>query len=159
MAKQYGMVIDTTRCMGCQTCVGCAARYPTTCPAEHLLGPRGQRDSRATRVPPDGHLPEGEDELPSHAVQPLQPSRLAWPTVPPAPWRSARTTALWWWIRTCASAAAPAPRLVPLRGAADRRGGRRVDSKCTLCFDRLDNRPCVRGACRPARPRPASSAT
>ena len=21
MAKQYGMVIDTTRCMGCQTCV------------------------------------------------------------------------------------------------------------------------------------------
>ena len=20
MAKQYGMVIDTTRCMGCQTC-------------------------------------------------------------------------------------------------------------------------------------------
>ena len=37
MAKQYGMVIDTSRCMGCQTCVvGCHLLHE--CPTDVYLG-------------------------------------------------------------------------------------------------------------------------
>ncbi len=73
MAKQYGMVIDTTRCMGCQTCA-VACKVSNDVPGELYWAACGR--TRRRSVPPDRHLPEREAELPSHAVQPLRRARL-----------------------------------------------------------------------------------
>ena len=91
MAKQYGMVIDTTRCMGCQTCA-VACKVSNGVPGELYWAHVEGLDGDLYR--PTGTFPKVKMNFRPTLCN-IAPSRLAWPTVPPAPWRSARTTARW----------------------------------------------------------------
>lgn len=144
MAKQYGMVIDTTRCMGCQTCA-VACKVSNDVPGELYWAHVEGLDGDLYR--PTGHLPEGEDELPSHAVQPLRRAGLRGQLSHRRMAKREDNGAVVVDQEVCIGCGTcvnSCPYEVP---QIDEEAG--VSSKCTLCFDRLDNdhRPWCVQAC------------
>ena len=131
MAKQYGMVIDTTRCMGCQTCVvSCKVSNDTPVYWGRVVNKLGDATYR-----PSGPFPnvrfEFRPELCNHCANPACVA--ACPTGAMAKCAEDGTVLVDQQVCIgCGSCVEACPYQVP---QLDEAAG--VSSKCTLCHDRL----------------------
>ena len=145
MAKQYGMVIDTTRCMGCQTCV-VSCKISNNVPAG-LVWNRVVSHDGDTVYRPTGTFPNAKlvfrPELCNHCANPACVA--ACPTG--AMHKREDNGVVLVDAEACigcGSCVAACPYGMPV---LDEEAG--VSTKCTLCYDRLDAglRPWCAQAC------------
>ena len=132
MAKQYGMVIDTTRCMGCQTCA-VACKVSNDVPGD-LYRPTGPFPKVKMNFRPT---------LCNHCAEPACVANC--PTGAMAKREDNGAVVVDQDVCIgCGTCVNSCPYEVP---QIDEEAG--VSSKCTLCFDRLDNdhRPWCVQAC------------
>lgn len=133
MAKQYGMVIDTTRCMGCQTCV-VSCKISNDIPADIYWGRVVNKTGDAV-YRPSGSFPnvkfEFRPELCNHCSNPACVA--ACPTGAMAKREEDGVVLVDQEVCIgCGSCAEACPYGMP---KIDEEAG--VSTKCTLCYDRL----------------------
>lgn len=134
MAKQYGMVIDTTRCMGCQTCV-VACKVSNDVPGELYWGHVESLDGDAV-YRPTGTFPKVKmnfrPTLCNHCANPACAEKCPTGAMAKREDNGAVVvdTEVCIGCGTCVEAC---PYGVP---QIDEEAN--TSSKCTMCFDRLD---------------------
>ena len=136
MAKQYGMVIDTTRCMGCQTCA-VACKVSNDVPGELYWAHVEGLDGDLYR--PTGTFPKVKmnfrPTLCNHCAEPACVANC--PTGAMAKREDNGAVVVDQDVCIgCGTCVNSCPYEVP---QIDEEAG--VSSKCTLCFDRLGQRP------------------
>ena len=137
MAKQYGMVIDTTRCMGCQTCiVGC--KVSNEVPGELYWGRLLNRDAEdEPAYRPVGTFPKASMNfrpvLCNHCAEPACVEKCPTGAMSKRDDNGAVVVDQEACIG-CGTCVQSCPYGIP---QLDEEAG--VSTKCTMCFDRLDH--------------------
>lgn len=137
MAKQYGMVVDTTRCMGCQTCV-VTCKISNEVPGDIYWGHLLNRDNEdASPYQPVGTYPKVtmnfRPTLCNHCAEPACVETCPTGAMHKREDNGAVVVDQEVCIG-CGTCVKACPYEVPQLDSENS-----VSSKCTMCFDRQDN--------------------